>query len=327
MVGGGRAGSCRTAAGGHFLPAPAPRAAGCLGSPAEPAWRHRRGVPLDTLGRTNSHPAGPAATHRQSDRKLGGGRRHFPKRQVSGLPGSDGLWVRSIDSGETHPIAVPPEWIGNITGLRWFPDGGKLIAAYALPDNTTFGPSPRWAKLPPRLIQRAGLWPAISPDGRSIAFQNGDPQLRGKDLVGIRHQRRAAAKAARRGRRRAGPQPRLVARRPLDRLPERSRKQTEGGQFDRTAAIEIRPAAAGRPTPLSLGRVARIDLALLHERPRLPKLVAGRAPLFSRQRPYRNPTDTATDTASGQSRSTFARAKLPASRRGWRSGRTSIRIA
>jgi len=40
-----------------------------------------------------------------------------------------GSFVRSIDSGETHPIAVPPEWIGRLTGLSWFPDRGKLIGS------------------------------------------------------------------------------------------------------------------------------------------------------------------------------------------------------
>jgi len=85
-----------------------------------------------------------------------------------------GLYVRSIDSGETHPIAVPPEWNRNvITGLRWFPDGGKLIASVRAADGYDIWAITTVGQAAPRLIQRGGLWPAISPDGRSIVFQNG----------------------------------------------------------------------------------------------------------------------------------------------------------
>ncbi|MGC9946000.1 MAG: hypothetical protein ABSF64_06475 [Bryobacteraceae bacterium] len=165
-----------------------------------------------------------------------------------------GLWVRSIDSGETHPLAVPPEWIpGNITGLRWFPDGGKLIAAvraarqYDIWAITTVG------QAPPRLIQHAGLWPAISPDGRSIAFQNGDPQLRGKDLwvSSINGEPPRKLLDAEDGEQALSPvwspDGRWIAY-----LRGRESK-TEGGQFDRTAAIEIRPAAGGPARTLVSG--------------------------------------------------------------------------
>src|ERR1700683_2753227 len=88
-----------------------------------------------------------------------------------------GLYVRSIDSGEVHPVAMPREW--NVTGLRWFPDGGKLIASVRTPESYDIWAIATAGQAPPRLIQHGGYWPAISPDGRAIAFQNGSFSARG----------------------------------------------------------------------------------------------------------------------------------------------------
>jgi DNA-binding winged helix-turn-helix (wHTH) protein/Tol biopolymer transport system component len=156
-----------------------------------------------------------------------------------------GLFVRSIDSGETHPVAMPPEWIGSVTGLRWFPDGGKLIASVRVPGGYDIWAITTVGQAPPRLIRRAGLWPAISPDGRFIAFQNGNTTPRGKDLwvAGINGEAARKLLAAEEGEQDLSPvwspDGRWVAY-----LRGRESK-TEGGQFDRTAAIEIRPAGGG----------------------------------------------------------------------------------
>ena len=157
-----------------------------------------------------------------------------------------GLWVRSIDSGETHPIAVPPEWIpGNITGLRWFPDGGRLIACVRAAGSYDIWAIATLGQATPRLIQHAGLWPAVSPDGRSIAFQNGDPQMRGKGLwvSSINGEPPRKLLEAEEGEKALSPiwspDGRWIAY-----LRGRESK-TEGGQFDRAAAIEIRPAVGG----------------------------------------------------------------------------------
>ncbi len=158
-----------------------------------------------------------------------------------------GLFVRSFASGENHPIGMPPEWIGNLTGLRWFPDGGRLIACVRTSGSYDIWAIATMGQAPPRLIQHNGLWPAISPDGRSIAFQNGDPAQRGKDLwvAGVNGESPRKLLAAEDGEKTLSPvwspDGHWIAY-----LRGRESKM-EGGQFDRTAAIEIRPAGGGPP--------------------------------------------------------------------------------
>ncbi|MFZ0819986.1 MAG: protein kinase [Candidatus Acidiferrales bacterium] len=84
-----------------------------------------------------------------------------------------GLLVRSVESGETHPIALPAEfskmWIDTI---RWFPGGGKLLIC------TNGSESDIWivtviGEAAPQLWRRHSAGAALSPDGRSVAFIGG----------------------------------------------------------------------------------------------------------------------------------------------------------
>jgi serine/threonine protein kinase len=82
-----------------------------------------------------------------------------------------GLFLRSTDSGETYPVplpqvkgSLPPE------SISWFPDGAKLLAESATSDSTAIWTFTVLGEAPPHLLYSHGLRPAISPDGRSIAF-------------------------------------------------------------------------------------------------------------------------------------------------------------
>ncbi len=94
-----------------------------------------------------------------------------------------GLYLRSIDSGETHPVELPAELRGRILRLDWFPGGGKLLASvtgsnggwdiWVITVRADAEPTllPKvMANAEPQLLYRRGMEPAISPDGRMIAF-------------------------------------------------------------------------------------------------------------------------------------------------------------
>jgi DNA-binding winged helix-turn-helix (wHTH) protein/Tol biopolymer transport system component len=85
-----------------------------------------------------------------------------------------GLYVRSIDSGETRPIALTAELRSRIVGLRWFPDGGKLLAEVSSSDGRDLWVITILGEGDPHLLYRHAWDPAISPDGRMIAFTNRD---------------------------------------------------------------------------------------------------------------------------------------------------------
>ncbi|MBZ5684161.1 MAG: winged helix-turn-helix domain-containing protein [Acidobacteriia bacterium] len=84
-----------------------------------------------------------------------------------------GFYLRQIDTGETHPIALPEEM--SATAISWAPDNDHMIVALAatnrrpsLWDISVLGGSAR------RLVDD-GSQPAISPNGKQIAFVAGQP--------------------------------------------------------------------------------------------------------------------------------------------------------
>jgi serine/threonine protein kinase/Tol biopolymer transport system component len=83
-----------------------------------------------------------------------------------------GLYLRTIDSGETHPIALSADLSSRIWRLFWFPGGGKLLAAVASSDDSDIWVITILGEAEPRLLYRHGGEPAISPDGQMIAFTN-----------------------------------------------------------------------------------------------------------------------------------------------------------
>jgi Tol biopolymer transport system component/DNA-binding winged helix-turn-helix (wHTH) protein len=95
----------------------------------------------------------------------------------------NGFYLRQIDTGETHPIPLPNG--GMATSINWFPDSVHLIVAFSdenressLWELSALGGSAR------KLIDD-GRAPAVSPDGRAIAFFAGKPIKEGVWIAGI----------------------------------------------------------------------------------------------------------------------------------------------
>jgi len=85
-----------------------------------------------------------------------------------------GLYVRSIDPGETRAVSLPAGFHAQLWDLQWFPEGGRLLATmqsgggiYSTWVITVLG------EAPPRLLFQPGAYSGISPDGRLIAFERG----------------------------------------------------------------------------------------------------------------------------------------------------------
>jgi len=84
-----------------------------------------------------------------------------------------GLFARSVESGETHAVALPPELNHRVLGLRWLPEGGKLLADVSVPEGLGIWLITILGQAPPRMVYPLGNQAALSPDGRSIVFVNG----------------------------------------------------------------------------------------------------------------------------------------------------------
>jgi Tol biopolymer transport system component len=93
-----------------------------------------------------------------------------------------GLYLRSIDSGETRAVSVSPELRSRIWRIWWFPENGKLLATGTSSEGVDLWVITILGEGPPRLLYRHGEYPAISPDGRLIAFVNGELGRRDREV-------------------------------------------------------------------------------------------------------------------------------------------------
>jgi serine/threonine protein kinase/Tol biopolymer transport system component len=83
-----------------------------------------------------------------------------------------GLYLRWIDSGETHLIAVPPGFQSQLTDIQWFPDGRALLATSPGSHGSDLSRITVTGEAAPHLLY-AGAWQSsVSPDGQRIAFLN-----------------------------------------------------------------------------------------------------------------------------------------------------------
>lgn len=87
-----------------------------------------------------------------------------------------GLYLRSMDSGETRSIALPPDFQDRMIDMTWFPDGNSLLAAiYSLDTKAEGCQRGMWiisatSKANARPLLPDACQASISPDERSVAF-------------------------------------------------------------------------------------------------------------------------------------------------------------
>jgi eukaryotic-like serine/threonine-protein kinase len=80
-----------------------------------------------------------------------------------------GLYLRPVDSGESRPISLPAN-VGGRLHLCWLPDGRNLLADAIGADSWSIWLIPVAGPSQPKLLYKHAVFPAASPDGRSIAF-------------------------------------------------------------------------------------------------------------------------------------------------------------
>ena len=133
------------------------------------------------VGRRASRPSPPSIPI--AERRLTANPSEYPvsnaalSRDGKYLAFSDttGFYLRQIDNGETHPLALPQGF--KAQPVSWFPDGSHILATSvagpaeqsALWQISTIGGSPRQ-------LSQQGREAAVSPDGSLIAFLKGAPK-------------------------------------------------------------------------------------------------------------------------------------------------------
>jgi Tol biopolymer transport system component/predicted Ser/Thr protein kinase len=94
-----------------------------------------------------------------------------------------GLYLRLIESGETHPAPVPADLAGRIFDVRWLPEGGKLVAEVTGTNGFELWVITVLGESAPQLLYRNAAYPAISADGRLLTFLNGEFGKLGKEVL------------------------------------------------------------------------------------------------------------------------------------------------
>jgi Tol biopolymer transport system component/DNA-binding winged helix-turn-helix (wHTH) protein len=96
-----------------------------------------------------------------------------PDGKYLAFTGRTGIFLRAVNSGETHPVTVADE--GKTLLVSWFPDGSHVLATRSL--SATERPS-LWSVSvfggAPRKLMDAAERGAVSPDGSQIVFVRGD---------------------------------------------------------------------------------------------------------------------------------------------------------
>jgi hypothetical protein len=87
-----------------------------------------------------------------------------------------GLYVRSLDSGETHPVPLPAEVRGRPFEIKWFPDGGRLLAMTIGSEGNDLWVITVLGEAAPHLLYRQGEYPDISP-AKTVLSQSSLPKL------------------------------------------------------------------------------------------------------------------------------------------------------
>jgi eukaryotic-like serine/threonine-protein kinase len=107
-----------------------------------------------------------------------------------------GLYLRAVNSGEVHPVTLPPALRNTIYGLQWFPGGDKLLAGVHGEDGDDVWVITLLGDEKAHMLYRHSFEPAISPDGTKVAFTNGEVgrsnrQVWVGDIAGYRPQKLA----------------------------------------------------------------------------------------------------------------------------------------
>jgi serine/threonine protein kinase len=101
-----------------------------------------------------------------------------------------GLYLRSVDNGETHSVPLPRSISDRMSDLTWFSDGKRLLAPISREDSFMWDPD-MWTisitgDAPPGFVEQNSLQAAVAPDGHFIVFQgNMGGQSGGLFITGI----------------------------------------------------------------------------------------------------------------------------------------------